>query len=355
MLRIPTKTDRLAKAAITLLCVFSIFSLVAGAQTSSGKPLDAASLAVLLEELKGVVEQTGHNESETAAVSEKWNARKDLAGKPKGKVIDLLWTDVKTTVKDSGTLYQIYSIFSFYKTIPDAPASAAAPKAGRPLSKPASVNKLIDLTYRMHPYVGIDEQLALLPGTKDIEAEEEKQRANRIEGFDAALKVNNKLTAAQKSFVTANYDHLIKMTDKITEDAIRTNFPTERWIRDGLKKSYNGKFASKELADLISYFQESRGQQFLKYARLTHMAQMITGNGGTVDLTEADKAEHDGFAATALGTKFIAAYMKEAVAYEEAQENAVRSRNPDADGFAIYRPENLNKLFNKYVAENYKK
>ena len=85
------------------------------------------------------------------------------------------------------------------------------------------------------------------------------------------------------------------------------------------------------------------------------MAEMITGNGGKLDYTEADKAEHDKFAATALGKKFITAYIKEAEAYEKRKEEAVRTRNPDADGFAVYRPENLNKLFNKFVAENYKK
>ena len=86
-----------------------------------------------------------------------------------------------------------------------------------------------------------------------------------------------------------------------------------------------------------------------------NMAQLITGKGGKLDFTEADKAEHDKFAATPLGKKFIAAYLKEAIAYEQSKENAVRSGNPNADGFAIYKPENLNKFFNKFVAENYKK
>ena len=53
--------------------------------------------------------------------------------------------------------------------------------------------------------------------------------------------------------------------------------------------------------------------------------------------------------------KFMAAFLKEAIADKERQENAVWSKTPDADGFAICQPENLNKLFNKFVAENYKK
>ena len=204
------------------------------------------------------------------------------------------------------------------------------------MSKPASVNKLVDLTYRMHPYVGIEEQLASLPGTKDVNAATEEDRKNRIEGFDAALKANNKLTSDQKSFVIANYDRLSKIVDKITEDAINKNFPTEQWINEGLQKSYTSKFTLNELNSLIVYFQGADGQPVLKYIRISQMAELITGNGGKLDFTEADKAEHDKFAATPLGKKFIAAFLKEAIAFEQNKENAVRSNVPDADGFAIF-------------------
>jgi hypothetical protein len=207
----------------------------------------------------------------------------------------------------------------------------------------------------MHPYVGIEEQIATLPGSADVKAGIEEDRKNRIAGFDAALKVNNKLTPEQKSFVRANYDQLIKIADKITEDAINKNFPTERWIKEGLQKSYTAKFTLSELNDLIVYFQGADGQPVLKYIRISQMAELITGNGGTLNFTEADKAEYDKFAATPLGKKFITAYIAEAEAYEKRQEEAVRTKIPDADGFAIYEPANLNKLFNKFVADNYKK
>ncbi len=340
-------------AALVLLC--SVFGLSAMAQTKSDKPMDAKSLTTLVEELKGVVAKSAPDEKDAALVAERWDRRKDLAGKPKKEVINLLFQDVKAVIKDSGVHYQIFSIFSFYKRIPDESPSAQVQKTKGEMSKPAAVKKLIELTFRMHPYVGIEAQLASLPGTKDIKAAEEEDRKNRIAGFDDALKANNKLTPEQKSFVKANYDQLIKIADKITEDAIRTNFPTEQWIKEGLQKSYTSKFTLNELNSLIVYFQGADGQPVLKYIRISRMAQMITGNGGTLDFTEADKAEHDKFAATPLGKKFNAAYLQEAIAYEESKENAVRSANPNADGFAIYRPENLNKLFNKFVAENYKK
>lgn len=342
-------------SVIAFVIICSVFSFGAIAQTKQGKPMDAKSLAALIEELKGVVSRTASDEINARSVGERWDARKDLAGKTKQEVIKLLFEDVKSIIKDSGTQYQIYSIFSFYKQIPDEPPSAQSQQTKGAVSKPASVKKLVELTFLMHPYVGIEEQIAALPGTKDVKEAEEEDRKNRIQGFDEALKVNNKLTPEQKSFVVANYDRLIKITDKITKDAINKNFPTEQWIKEGLQQSYTAKFSLKELTSLIAYFQGTAGQQVLKYVRFSKMAELITGNGGKLDYTEADKAEHDKFTATVLGRKFIAAYIDESEAYEKRKEEAVRTGNPDADGFAIYRPENLNKLFNRFVAENYQK
>ena len=343
------------KLAIAFLLLSSAFSFGATAQTNSDKPMDAKSLAALIKELKEVVSKNTPDEKDAALVAEKWDARKDLAGKTKKEVINLLFEDVRSVIKDSGIHYQIYSIFSFYKRIPDQSPSAQSQKPKAATSKPAAVNQLVELTFRMHPYVGIEEQLASLPGTRDVKAEEERVRKVRLEGFDDALKVNDKLTPEQKSFVKANYDELIKIADKITEDAINKNFPSEQWIKEGLQKSYTAKFSLKELNSLTAYFHGTGGQQVLKYVRISRMAELITGNGGKLDYTAEDKAEHDKFVATAIGKKFKSAYIDEAQAYEQQKENAVRSKNPNADGFAIYQPENLNKLFNKFVAENYKK
>lgn len=343
------------RMVIGLLAMCTLFTPGFAGQSKTDKPLPAASRANLIAELKGVVARSVLDDAATAAVGQKWNERKDLAGKTKAKIIDMLWADVKSVITDSGVRYQIYSIFAFYKNIPDQNFAGKTSKGTASASKPAAVNKLVDLTLQMHPYVGIEEQLAMLPGPSNVKTEADEDRKNRIAGFDDALKVNHKLTAEQKSFVRANYDKMIKLSDQITGTAIRTNFPTERWIKEGLTKGYTSKFTLKELNDLNAYFQEAAGQQYLKYVRLTHMAQMITGNGGKVDLTDADKVEYDRFIATPMGKKFDDAYMHDTIAYEEAKENAVRANVPNADGFAIYQPVNLNKMFNKFVAENYKK
>ena len=339
-------------SAIAAICCLLGFTAIA--QTDSGKPLNAASLGALVAELKGVVSRSGPDAEEVAAISARWDARTDLRGKTRQKTIDLLYQDVKAVVKDSGVLYQVYSMFAFYKRIPDEPTQVELDKPNPAVPKSATVKTLVDLTFRMHPYVGIEEQIASLPGPANLKASIEEDRKNRIEGFEEALKVNKKLTADQKTFVRANYDQLIKIADKVTEDAITRNFKTEQWIKEGLQKSYT-KLKPHELNELIVYFQSADGQPVLKYIRLSQMEQLITGNGGTLNFTEADKAEHDKFIATPLGKKFIAAYLKDAIAYEQSKENAVRSTIPNADGFAIYEPANLNKLFNKFVTDNYSK
>ena len=116
-------------AALVLLCSISSFSAMA--QTVSDKPLDAKSLAALIEELKGVVAKSSPDEKDAALVAEKWERRKDLAGKTKRDVINLLFKDVRAVIKDSGIQYQIYSIFSFYKQMPDDALSAQTQKTGR--------------------------------------------------------------------------------------------------------------------------------------------------------------------------------------------------------------------------------
>jgi hypothetical protein len=338
--------------AVALSCSISGFSAMA--QTDSVKPLDARSLTALVEELKGVVANFSPNEKDAALVAEKWERRKDLAGKTKSDVIKLLYGDVKAVIKDSGVLYQIYSIFSFYKRIPDDAPSAPTQTTNSTISKPASVKKLVELTHRMHPFVGIDELVASLPGTEEVRAEEERVRQVRRKVFDDALKVNGNLTPDQKSFVKANYDRLSESVDKIIDDTIQMNFPTEQWVKEGLQQSYTAKFSLRELTNLVAYFQGTAGRQVLRYVRLSNMVELITGNGGRLDYTEADKAEYDKFMSTPLGKKFMTAFITDAEAYEKRRVNAVMAGNSNADGFAILEPENLNQLFNKYVSENYR-
>src|SRR5205807_2985385 len=97
MLEEKNKMNRTSKTRIgwtkviaALVLLFSISSFRAMAQTDSGKPLDAKSLTALVEELKEVVSKSAPDEKDAALVGEKWDKRKDLAGKTKKDVINLL-------------------------------------------------------------------------------------------------------------------------------------------------------------------------------------------------------------------------------------------------------------------------
>ncbi len=341
------------KLGMVLSLMFSVFSLGVLAQD---KPLTANALAGLITELKEVVSRNARNQNDAQLVSAKWDKRKDLKGKSKVTVIELLYDDVKTVIKDSGVQYQIYSIFSFTKQIPDEQFAKSGANQKKSLNK--EVEKLVDLVFISHPYVNIEEQLEGLPGTKnaqEIEKMKADERRQRYESFDGALKVNKKLAAKQKAFVKANYERLNKMVDEKIDTTIKLNFPIEQWVQEGLENIFAERFTTEEISDLTAVFDSDKGRQILKYVRQTEMEQLITGNGGKLDFTESDQAEHDKFVAAELGKKFITAYLKETKEYEALKEGEVRRNNPNADGFALLEPANLNKFFNKFVAENYKK
>jgi hypothetical protein len=105
---------------------------VVAAQSGPDKPLDAKSLTALVTELKGVVSREAHDEKAPTAIAARWDARKDLTGKTKKAVINLLFQDVKSVIKDSGILYQIYQDFSLYKQMPDESFSGNSEKTEAP-------------------------------------------------------------------------------------------------------------------------------------------------------------------------------------------------------------------------------
>ena len=342
---------------LTFMCSISGFSALA--QIDAGKPLDARTLAALVLELKGVVQRTAPDANEAAMVAQKWDARRDLAGKTKLAVINLLFQDVRSSIKDSGTQYQISSMFGMYKMMPDDAIKAERPQADASMSKPALVNKLIDLTYAMHPDVGAGLYVhnVMVPfNIKGTEAREAAARRDRFALFDFVLRKNKTWTPAQRSFIKANYDQLLKITIKITEDAERKNLPVDKWVKEGLQKSYTSKFTPAELSSLISYFEGIDGQDILRHNKTmstTDLAEEFPAKGDTA--AKAAEAKYDKFLATPLGAKFKTAYFDEVSAYKESKEKAAWTADLNADGTQVYLVANLDQLFDKFVAENYKK
>ena len=191
------KRNDWTKLVIVLSLLCSVFGVGVNAQTSD-KPLNAQQLANLKTGLKQVVQENlavaETDGKKYAAVTQKWDARKDLAGKSKTQVIDLLFLDVKSVVTDSGMQYQISQVFSLYKQMPDDQFAGQTKSKMGSDSKPEAVEQLTNLTFPNHPYVGIEAETAKLPSkvlpTKNISqwVDDTKEIAEQQKAHEAEAK-----------------------------------------------------------------------------------------------------------------------------------------------------------------------
>lgn len=115
-MRLISKQNWVRLAAALVFIILTV-SLSASAQDNSDEPMGEKAAAALVKELDGVVKRLSPDKEEARQVCEKWYKRKNLGKKTRSQVIDLLFEDVKSVIKDSGTQYQIYSTFSFYKNV----------------------------------------------------------------------------------------------------------------------------------------------------------------------------------------------------------------------------------------------
>ncbi len=335
---------------IASLLMGAAFSFNALAQTDSGKPMAPKSLAALIKELKEVVSKNTPDQKDALLVGKKWDKRKDLKGKTKSQVIELLYDDVESVIKDSGLRYQIYSIFSFYKQIPDKFLTAP--------TKADSVKELIELTLSSHPSVmSKEEGESLLPKDKESQESEAIEKQNAIEMFDEAIKKNRVLNIRQKTFVRANYDKLVIILNKQIAAGVKADFPVGQWIGESLVQGYNSSFTDQELTELITFFQSSTGQQVLKSYKYLSISEVIVQKGGAPLYTKEDKAEADKFAATPVGMKFKKVFFEDAGKYAGDKMEAVyKNGGKRANNvFTIMGSPNINKIFNQFVKDNYKK
>lgn len=106
---------------VGVLVLGALFSFTAVAQEN---PLNAQQLSSLIAGLKGALKENlamiATGEKNYKVITQKWDTRKDLGGKSKAQVIDLLYQDVKAEVTNSEVQYQISQVFSFYKRMPDS-------------------------------------------------------------------------------------------------------------------------------------------------------------------------------------------------------------------------------------------
>ena len=96
--------------ALALLCAVFGFSVMA--QDNSDEPLDEGSAAALVEELANGLPDLIEDEEQVTAITGKWEAREDLAGKTRTQILGLLFADVKSVVRDAEAQKNIWDTWN---------------------------------------------------------------------------------------------------------------------------------------------------------------------------------------------------------------------------------------------------
>lgn len=110
------------------IATISVFLLLAGLAVAQEAALNATQLANLVVGLKGALQEnlapTSTGQQSYATITQRWDARRDLGGRSKTQVIDMLYQDVMAVIKNPQLQYQVSQVFAFYKRMPDSQFSA---------------------------------------------------------------------------------------------------------------------------------------------------------------------------------------------------------------------------------------
>jgi CspA family cold shock protein len=121
--------------ALALLC--AVFSFGAMAQSDPNEPLDAEAAAALVQELSDGLPDLIGDEAQVTAITEKWEAHEDLAGKTKLQILELLFEDVKSVATDQETQDKIWKSWTEEKESEDeTPAETPQKPVAPPVEKP---------------------------------------------------------------------------------------------------------------------------------------------------------------------------------------------------------------------------
>lgn len=147
------------KKRIILMSVITIFAAVglttlqtptisanavsAMQQATPEEPLDDKAVSALIDELKGGLSDQIEDEDQVTAITEKWGAHEDLAGKTRKQILNLLFADIKSIVKDKKAQDSIWQAWtseeeSAVETPTASPQKPAMPE--KPVAAPPPVN-----------------------------------------------------------------------------------------------------------------------------------------------------------------------------------------------------------------------
>lgn len=119
---------------VALLLTCLMFSVGAMAQTDANMPLDDEAVAALVDELKDGLSDV-IEDPQLTAITTKWDARKDLSGKTKAAILNLLFADVKSVVKDKETQDKVWASWAEDNGENSEPEPAATPTTKQPIAQ----------------------------------------------------------------------------------------------------------------------------------------------------------------------------------------------------------------------------
>ena len=117
-----------ARSAIALALLCAVFSFSVMAQDNSKKPLDAEAASALRQELIDGLPDLIEDEAQVKAITEKWAVRRDLVGKPREDILETLYLDTESIIKDLTVRDGIWKAWTTEEDIEGVAAMETPPK-----------------------------------------------------------------------------------------------------------------------------------------------------------------------------------------------------------------------------------
>ena len=129
----------MAAAGLTLSPRFAVSANAASAvpQATPEETLDDEAVSALIDELKGGLSDQIEDEDQATAITDKWDAHEDLAGKTRQQILNLLFADVKSIVEDKKAQDSIWHAWTGEEESA-VETSTASPQQPAPPEKPVA-------------------------------------------------------------------------------------------------------------------------------------------------------------------------------------------------------------------------
>ena len=148
------------RAAIALALLCAVFSFSVAAQDNSKKPLDAEAASALRQELIDGLPDLIEDEAQVTAITEKWKARRNLAGRTREEILETLYLDTESIISDPDLRDSIWKAWTTdaetdaatdeeaQVETPPKPSAPEVKAPEKPMAVPSPKNPLTNISAR---------------------------------------------------------------------------------------------------------------------------------------------------------------------------------------------------------------